>query len=664
MIKKVIVVLAVGCFVAPARADLWQDLSAYNPGDESNAPDKLDELVGKAAPGEHGAIEKGLIRVLESRTATATGKGYACRMLQRIGTRNSIPALSGLLGDKVLSHYARLALERMEDIPQAGEALRNALAGAPDSVKPGLMGSLAERRDKQAAEQIIKLIASSDQNVAAAAMKSLGKIGGKASLQALTQAKVPAGLKGMRLEAIVACAAGLAAEGEAAEAYAALSSICQGEPSDVHRVAAVTEMVRIDEGKASAVVIDLIKGKPSRLRDGALRLVVTGGGDKLTAALIGSLDGLDAGARAQVIELLGKRGDRAALPTAMAQLRSEDKAVRQAAIAAVGELGGAGQVRILLEQAKAGEAEAYDALARMAAEGIDAALIASLEGGAFKVEALKAVAMRGCRSAATQAVKLASDPSDEVRLAAWSNMADLATENEMDSLMKLLVGVKDGRERSAARGAVAAICSEATDRDKCFDAIAGHYKDAEDETKLIVLELGSSFGTAKALDLERAGLKSGNEGQRKAAVRALAAWPNSNAARDLLALAREEESATERIVALRGYIQVSAKDGSDAAKAGRYKAAFELAQRREDKWLLISMLKECRHIDSLRLAKSYFGDADAGTAAGLAAIDIARRMQIRDHRDEVLAILTSLAESSKDKNVVSRAKDCLESLKK
>ena len=657
MIKRLIVLLAVGCAVPLAHADLWQDLAAYDLGGGSNAPDALDKLVAETPTDQYAPIEQKLIGLVQSKSATAVGKRYACRMLQRIGTARSVPALAGLLHDEVLSHYARLALQRMTDVPAAGDAMRAALTDAPKSVKPGLMGSLAERGDAQAVEPISKLLRDADPAVAGAAMRALGKIGGKAALTALRGAKPPAALKAVHLEAIIDCAADVGG----AAGYAALSTVYDTCRSDTHRAAALTEMLNTDATKATPVIIGLIKGRPSAARNGALRLVVTGKSDALTEALDGSLGQLRAPARAQVIRLLGKRGDPKVLRTVAEYLTSKDDATRAAAIATLGELGGADCVKPLLEQAASGGAgeTAYKALARMPAAGVDEALIKRLDDDSLKAQAVQALALRGCRTAAPQMVKLATDPNADVRKAVWANMAEFVTADQLDPLMKILVASDD---RAAGEGAIKTICAAAAKKDKCFEVMARYHRTGDEATKLFVLELGPVFASRSAMALEQAALKSSSKAQQDKALRALASWPNADAAPDLLALAREGDTNVKKIIALRGYIEVSAKGGSNADRAERFKTAASLVQRPEEKRLLISKLKDWRHIESFRLAKGFLTASAVQTEAALMAIEIARRLPTNRDRDEIVATLTTLA-SAKDRNVAKRARDTLKRFK-
>src|SRR6266581_2816129 len=77
--------------------------------------------------------EQTFIQVLQS-SASPKEKDAACARLKRIGTKQSIPALSALLIDEQLSHSARYALESMP-FPKAGTALLQALENTSGLVR-------------------------------------------------------------------------------------------------------------------------------------------------------------------------------------------------------------------------------------------------------------------------------------------------------------------------------------------------------------------------------------------------------------------------------------------------------------------------------------------------------------------------------------------------
>lgn len=197
-------------------------LKTYDWGADRKTLNPIDEAIiathGDAAARK--ALEKKLVDLLAggiSRSAV----DYVCRKLRTIGTAQSVEALAALLPAEKTSHIARYALERIPD-EKAAKALRDALAKVDGKLKPGMIGSLGTRRDKNSVVAISKLLGDSDIQIARAAAQSLGLIGtaaaGKELLKfakgASARMKMPVG------DACLVCAENLLADGEKAEAMA------------------------------------------------------------------------------------------------------------------------------------------------------------------------------------------------------------------------------------------------------------------------------------------------------------------------------------------------------------------------------------------------------------------------------------------------------------
>ncbi|MEM7391077.1 MAG: HEAT repeat domain-containing protein [Verrucomicrobiota bacterium] len=654
MLKKSVIIALIAGLSQSVHADLWSDLAAYTYGAESKAAEQLEKTVNETPVDQHPALEAELIKIIDSKDATEDGKHHACRALQRVGSETSVASLGALLHHPILSHYARLGLEEMTEIPAAGEALRKALDGAPANVLPGLVSSLGVRGDKKAVGAIGKLASHDDPAVAKASMMALSYISGNESLTAIQGAKIPDSLKAAQEESIVRCARGA----DTSAGSAALMKVYNNSKSDVHRVAAFTQMVNVDQDKAAGIIVDLIKGKHSYLRQGALRQIVSGQGAQLTSALVDALPDFDDASRAQVIELMSRRGDKGALDAVVGYLNSDNEPTKSAAIRTAAALGDGNTVKALIEQAKDGSGDQiYNAIGMMTDPGVNDALVGLLKSDGLKAAAISTLAKRGARGVGAHAVQLASDGNADVRKAAWSSMSQLASENELDTLMKVLVGIKDGAELAGAQNAIKTICSEAGDRNRSFDTIANYYDKSARATQLFVLELGSSIGTGKALDLERKALKSGDQEMVKKAIRALAAWPNDGAASDLMELAKNASSNSEKILALRGLIQVSGKGRSDKDKIERFKAASELVERPDEKRMLISALRDVRRPKALHMLKAYLGDEAVKREAEVSAIDLAWDLR-KQFPEDVKAVAKIVIDNSQNKKVVGKAKSC------
>jgi HEAT repeat protein len=211
---------------------------------------KVLRPIEEAVVATHGDAEAR--KKLESRLAallstdiSRDAKDYVCRRLMVIGSAASVPALAGLLADKDNSHMARYALERIP-APEAGEALRAALAKVAGAIKVGVITSLGARADVASVAALAALLGDSDTAVARAAALALGAIRTPEAAKALAQAKpTDAEVKSATVDASLACAEGMLASGKKAEAQMIYRSLTgEGQPKHV-RLAATRGMLSV-----------------------------------------------------------------------------------------------------------------------------------------------------------------------------------------------------------------------------------------------------------------------------------------------------------------------------------------------------------------------------------------------------------------------------------
>ena len=108
---------------------------------------------------------------------TLPAKQFICFKLQVVGTPAQVPVLAAMLDD---AKTAEMALAALEQIP--GDAslavLRAGLAKYQGKPLVGVINSLANRKDAGSVAALGKLADGTDAEVAAAALWSLGRIGG------------------------------------------------------------------------------------------------------------------------------------------------------------------------------------------------------------------------------------------------------------------------------------------------------------------------------------------------------------------------------------------------------------------------------------------------------------------------------------------------------
>ena len=162
------------------NADVWTNLSEYQlgKGGDATVVTEIDNIIITTNPGEMGSVEDKLISVLESSNSTLDGKKQSLRFLDRIGTERSITFVAKLLGEKDLALLARRLLESRKDSLVAFEALLAELPRVEDSLKVGIIATLAEHGNVSAVPHITPYIKSDNSILALSACNAIGRLGG------------------------------------------------------------------------------------------------------------------------------------------------------------------------------------------------------------------------------------------------------------------------------------------------------------------------------------------------------------------------------------------------------------------------------------------------------------------------------------------------------
>lgn len=627
-----------GLASAAARADVWDDFARF----EYGAPHAgaVEKLIQDTPAERHGEIEAKLIAVVSSPGSTRAAKTFACRFLQQVGTARCVPAVGALLADPALADAVRLVLERL-DGGEAGALLRAALPRVPDAVKPGVIGSLGRRRDAQAVPIIGPLAQSPDPAIAAAALRALGEIGGMDAARGLARMTVPPALQPARLLAIVECARSLPPK----EAVA-LCKIALDSPYIPARVGAVGVAMEKDPTRAAPVVAAVIKGDDPRMRQGVLSLAAEGfGGPVLTEALAALLDGLPPERTVEMITVLGHRGDSRATAALARRVGSGDAAVRTAVLKALGRVGDASAVGLLLGAIDTPQSRAASeqAIAAMTADGIDEALLDALREERFVPPAIAILIARRYAAATPALLARTNDPDAEVRRQAWQGIGGLAAADHVEPAVRQMMTVNDAEERGLAARALRSVVARVDEKAACLDIAARLYDAATPAVKSVFLNLGPLSGDAAALAMQRKALQSGDAELHGQALRALAAWPNASAAEDLVRLAKTDEDETNRILALRGYIRLAGPEIPDLNPAERmriYTTAAAMTDRNEENLQIISGLRTVESGEALDLLAAFMKKPDLAAAAEMSAMQAAQALRRVDTgRVEIMARL-------------------------
>jgi len=607
-------------------SDPYGAITAYRFGQSRKELADLEQRLRGASPARRKAAEAKLIAVLEDPKATRDGRQFVCRVLRRIGSAASVPALAKLLDDEKLSHMARFALQAIP-APEAGAALRAALKKLTGPRRIGVINSVGQRRDRRAVAQLAALASGPDEASARAAISALGTIGGAEAAGALAGADVVGPLQIPRADAQLRCAETLLAEGDAAGATAVFRKLSAPAHAKMIRIAAYRGLAITQKEKAVPVLLELLKDKDPALQGAAGRFLATVPGSAATRAMAEQMPDLSPNARMIVLTALLARRDKAAAPVVLKSAASDDPAVCLAAIEALAVLGDASCVKLVATKAAAGGdvgRAASATLQRIGGKGVSEALIglaASDEPVAVRERVIEALLARREASAMPALLTAAGDADRTVYRAATKALGILGGEKELPKLVGMLIATKDAPRRSALGGAVGSIVSRVDNVDEAAVVVIGAMQDADVGTRQSLLAVLARLGGPKALATLRAELKSPNENVRKEAIRALSSWADATPMADLRAAATTEAHAGCQILALRGYLKMLAVPANRSARdtTKLLAGAMKLARRAEEKKAVLAELTKFPCEDSLKLAESCAADAALAAEAKQAA---------------------------------------------
>ncbi|HLB75172.1 MAG TPA: HEAT repeat domain-containing protein, partial [Sedimentisphaerales bacterium] len=602
---------------------MFQEIENYDFGKSRKALAAIEEQIRNTPAGAMAPIETKLLAALDSPKSSFAAKQSVCRMLRGIGSARSVPALAKLLSDKEVSHMARFALQDMP-APEAGEALRNALDSLDGNLKIGVVGSLGQRGDAKAIPQLTKLVGSTDLMLAAAAITTLGTIGGEEAAAALSGTRVGDDLKWFKENAFLLCADKMLEQGRTDDAGRIYVGMTTSDNTMV-KIAAYNGLARAEKEQAVPIILELLKDKDIKLRQAAGKLVAEMPGAEATRAFGRQLGSLEGDAQVILLTALESRADKAAAPfIADLAAKSSTPTVRLAAVKALAIVGDAANVGLLAklspEKGEIGKA-ALDSLSRLTGPDVTKALIDTLRSEAdagVRVNIIEALVARREADAMPILLAAARDKDSNVRQAAVKALGTLAGQRELPVIISTLLDTKDASDLAGIERAMTAIVGRSDNPDAA--PVISALAEANDAQRPHLLAVLARIGDAKALAAVRAQLESRDAETKKAAVRALADWPDPQPLPDLLNLAKAGADASERALALRGYIKLvglpANRSAADTVKL--LEEALSLAARDDEKKAVIAVLSNYPCDEAAKLAEQLRKDSAVAAEATLA----------------------------------------------
>jgi HEAT repeat protein len=604
--------------------DLIPKLANANVRDRYDAQMQLQDLASQSSRPGHAAEREALGKVLAAKAADVTvpqpARVWIVRQLEYMGQAEAVPALNQLLnGDEAeLRECARRALEK-NPAGEAATCLRQALAKATDTAwKTGLLNSLGERMDAGAVTLISKCLA--DAALAGPAAAALGKIANASAIKVLwpeVNKNYAAG------DALIEAANRQVKHGNASAAKAIVKKLYGLAQAPAQRSAALVVLAKIDSRGAWPLITEALSSHEPRLMQAGVTAAQNTGAKDWDVALAALVPKLDPAAKVQVLSCVGPRTESTVIKSAA----DPDETVRLAALEALGRMGSAAAVPVLLaaarEENRTVRTVVETALNRINGPGAAEALATAARSGEPKprVAAINALALRQPPKLAPALLQYAAETDASVSGAAFTALGKVGADSEVEPLARLALASQNPEAFAALRSVSLRTENKTMAAQKVLALVGGNESVA---TKL--LGVFSALGGSDSLALVTK-LTTGSEADE--AIRALGNWSSLASAEPLLTIASNPQTPAKQYqLALRGLAQViETADAEPAARrAETAVAALNAARSVDDKKQIIPVLGGIPHPTIVSVIKPLLQDEQLKNEAGTAGINLARML--------------------------------------
>ena len=581
--------------------------------------------------------ESELIALLRS-DAQPGDKAIACKKLAIYGSSEAVPELAKLLTNEDLASWARIALEAIPG-SAADEALRKSLDSLKGKLLVGTINSIGVRHDAAAVEALTTRLTDADADVASAAAVALGHIGNDAAAKALRPqlAAADAKVRSAAAEGCVLCAERLQAAGRSAEATELYDAVRRAQVPKQRILEATRGAILARKDEGIALLLEQVRSPDKAMFQLALSTARELPGDKIDQALAAELGRAAPDRAALLLAAMTDRPETVVLPAVLQAAGSGPKAVRLAALGALGRVGDASCVAPLVQIATDADADlakaAKAALAELPSERANAEIVARLskaQGPAYPV-LIEVVGQRRIE-ATPELLKAAGNSDAAVRRAALAALGETVALANLSVLIDQVVSPKSADDAQVAQQALRAACVRMPQREECADQLAKAIDRSPVETKIVLLQILGAMGGGKALQTVGTAAKSGEPQLQDTGTRLLGEWMTVDAAPVLLELAKADPAQNKyQGRALRGYLRLARQFVMpEDQRAEICRNALAICRQPAEQKLVLDVLKRHPTIDALKLSVRIMQTPELKPEATSVAMAIAQKLGGKD----------------------------------
>jgi len=632
-------------------------------GDDVKARFALSGLAMYCSRPEAEAERKMYAEVLMKALKTASDnevRAFLIRQLQLVGKDDAVPMLSGYLADDRLCESAARALLSIRT-PAAVNALVQALPNAKGDRVLTLIRAVAQCRAKEAVAAIKPHAASTDANLRRAALYALANIGctsAEETLKKATEAEDP--FERARATSYYLLYAKRLAEAGNTEQCA---KICRQmietrtAPEDKNvQCAALSTLVSTVGKKALNDLLRAVDSDNKQIREAALALACGIQDEFVTVRFVNKMMQAPPEVKVEILNMLGRRGDKTAMEAILAALKDKEKPVQIAAIQAAARLGGESAVPSLIDVLKTEDADVIktvkDVLARMPGEKVLKAVADAVPTVPPKssIALLQILSERHARAYSAVVFAACKNEDKSVRKEAIKALGNTASPEQLPEMIgAVLLKTESSSDRSAAQKSIGSVTKRIADPAQRADAVLASLEKTSGEKRGWLIQTLPRIGGKKALDTVLREMQSDDAKIKDASVRALADWEEIEAAPKLLEIAKTTDQLPHHVLALRGYVRLvrairypserelrASKEAQqemkdkEAQKLQMLKDALAIVKRPDEIKGILGALADVRTVESVQVIEPYLDNDAVKNEAAQAVVKIVVPRHRRD----------------------------------
>jgi HEAT repeat protein len=609
--------------------------------------------------------ERALIGALAS-TPDLAAKSFLLSQLGLVGREDTVRAISPLLLDPDLFEAATQVALSIGS-PASRRVLVAALGPAKGDNLGTIVKALGELKAEEAVDAILGLARSANPVMRKTALAALAGIASPKSLVTMTAAARMAGYRydpTNATAALVAYARNLAGKGDLVDSEHVCRAIMKA-CADPERLAVNAAALGIlVEFRGHQMMPDLLRAvdNPDKAyRNAALNFAGQIPDIGAIQQWIAKAQKANPELRAEILNLLGRIGHKAAVPYLRSSLSGAEPGVVLSAAEALAKIERQDSVPDLLPllASGAGSGRVADILLWLIDERHLDPLVAQMdqyppEG---KASAIRIIAARGGVRFFDKISALTSDPNLIIRQAAFGALKNVARADDRPVILKLMASITDPVLIKDVQGALIVATNQIEPAEARVPPLLEELRSSPRPE--LILEILPQIGGSEALQvvIERFDQSSG--AIKETAFRALVEWKDPVAAAKLLTICPDPKY---RAQALDGFLrQTNLSAQPPDQKLLLYRKAMDLAGTPEERRAVLRSMERVRTFQSLMAVSRFLGDPQIGNDAAGVAMRIALPASgaqdgltgdaVRDVLDKTLRLLSGPESDYEKENI-------------